>query len=128
MPATELCVILATACWLSHGCGGTRATDEPAAIACTASMGPVGANQYVAIAAVSRDAIERLDLLHLDGLSLLDHPALERTADGRFEIAAYADRAAIATLCQRGCVAARGCTIRIVTSSDDLAKQWRQLD
>ena len=70
-----------------------------------------GPAALVAIVAPSVDEIYRLDLPHVPGLSLLDHPEAKRTADGRVAVAAYVTDEGRAALCVRGCTASRGCEI-----------------
>jgi hypothetical protein len=69
------------------------------------------------IVAPSVDEIYRLDLPHVPGLSLLDHPEAKRTADGRVAVTAYVTDEGRAALCARGCTASRSCEIRMIRST-----------
>jgi hypothetical protein len=62
------------------------------------------------------------------GLSLLDHPSADLDADGQLSVSAYADDAALGELCARGCIRARGCGVRVITTKQQLAERWRKLD
>jgi hypothetical protein len=82
----------------------------------------------VALVAPSITEIDRRDQIHLRDVSHLDHPRAEPTADGRFEISFYASDEALATLCDRGCMASRRCGVRVVTTKQQLLDRWRDLD
>jgi hypothetical protein len=86
--------------------------------------GPRGANAYIAVIAPSIAEIYRLDLIHIDGTSHLDHPSASPTDDGRLEIGFYASDEALATLCDRGCTTSRRCGVRVVTTKQQLIDHW----
>lgn len=104
-------------------------TPEARAAECpyVTTDGPAGADAIVALIAPSIAEIYRLDLLHLEGVSHVDHPRAEPTDDGRFEIGFFATDETLAALCDRGCVASRRCEVRVVESKQALLDRWRQL-
>jgi hypothetical protein len=120
-------------------CGGPHTSPPPPTRAPATARAPAtecdrvaastnqGMFQYIAIVAPSRDDVLGLDLLHLEGLSLSDHPSTDKLADGRVSLGTLATDAAIATLCARGCTRERNCDILVIISKEQLLSRWNEL-
>ena len=87
-----------------------------------------GVDQGIVIEASSAEQLHALDLIHVHGLSLADHPRPTPVDGGRVSLGGDATDVAIATLRARGCTPEHGCEIRVVESKEEKLRRWKTLD